>query len=134
MRLFFSLLSALYIFLIFYLGDSAVVNRISNFNPYSLLHIPLYGILSTFIFLSLQDQRKPKGKRSYLLTALIAGAVGIMDETYQSLLPQREASAGDVLLDLGGIFLALFIIKHTYPWWLNAFLGKKISGGKPFSE
>ncbi len=134
MRLIFAFLSACYIFLIFFLADSGVVNHLSHFNPYSLLHIPLYGLLALLIFLSLQDRQKPIVRTSYLVTGLIAGLVGIMDEVYQSLLPQREASAGDVLLDLGGIWLALLIIRYTYPWWSNGVLRKKTITERPLSE
>lgn len=133
MRLFFASLSACYIFLIFFLADSQVVNHLSHFNPFSLLHIPLYGVLALLIFPALQARNKPIAKTSYLLTALIAGTVGIMEETYQSLLPHREAAAGDVLLDLGGIAVALFIIKRAYPWWPNGLLRKKTIEERPFS-
>ncbi len=46
----FSILSLSYIAGIFLLADSPVVSEIAAFNPYSLLHIPLYGIL-TFLLL-----------------------------------------------------------------------------------
>jgi|YelNatPaOPRAMG01_1025707.scaffolds.fasta_scaffold15957_3 VanZ family protein len=112
MRLFFAVLSAGYIFLIFFLADSAAVNYLGHFNPFSLLHIPLYGVLTVLLFLSIHPEQKSAHKNAYLGAALIAGAVGILDELYQSFLPNREASGGDVLLDLIGIILALFISKR----------------------
>ncbi len=114
MRLFFAFLAGGYIFLIFFLADSSAVNHLGHFNPFSLLHIPLYGVLTVLLFLSIHPEQKSAHKNSYLGTALIAGAVGVLDELYQSFLPNREASGGDVLLDLIGIILALFISKRLH--------------------
>jgi VanZ family protein len=58
MNIFFSILSAAYIAAIFLLADSPVVNDVATFNPYSLLHIPLYGILTLLLILSFSNQRR----------------------------------------------------------------------------
>ncbi len=52
MRLFFTILSIVYIAGIFLFADSSVVSTLSSFNPYSLLHIPLYGILTFLLIFS----------------------------------------------------------------------------------
>jgi len=52
MRLLFSILLSIYIFCIFFLADSSVVSTLATFNPYSLLHIPLYGILTVLLIFS----------------------------------------------------------------------------------
>ena len=52
MRFFFVFLSAAYIAGIFLWADSSVVSELSAFNPYSLLHVPLYGILTVLLILS----------------------------------------------------------------------------------
>ena len=52
MRLIFSILSIAYIAGIFLFADSSVVSTLSSFNPYSLLHIPLYGILTLLLIFS----------------------------------------------------------------------------------
>ncbi len=57
MNLFFSILSVAYIAGIFLFADSPVVSDIAAFNPYSLLHIPLYGVLTILIILSLLPPR-----------------------------------------------------------------------------
>lgn len=114
MRIFFALISAIYIFSIFFLAESTLVNNLSGFNPFSLLHIPLYGLLSIFLFLSVQNRKSPPSKTSYLLVVIIAGVVGVLDEIHQSFLPTREASKGDVLLDLVGVFLGLLVIRHFF--------------------
>lgn len=52
MNPFFSILSLAYIAGIFLLADSPVVSDVAPFNPYSLLHIPLYGILTFLLIFS----------------------------------------------------------------------------------
>ena len=51
-RFIFTVLSISYITLIFLLAGSSIVSYLSVFNPYSLLHIPLYGILALLILFS----------------------------------------------------------------------------------
>jgi len=60
MRLLFTLLSAVYIAGIFLWADLSVVSAISAFNPYSVLHIPLYGILTVLLFFSLSPLKLRK--------------------------------------------------------------------------
>ncbi len=106
MNPFFSLLSAIYIFLIFWGADSPMLSQIGEFNPFSLLHIPLYGVLTLLLILALC----PGGKRTFFrlaAVALIALAVAILDEFHQSSIPTREGSISDVLLDAFGIFLVM---------------------------
>ena len=149
MRLFFSIVSMGYIFCIFFLADSSVVSTLSTFNPYSLLHIPLYGILTILLIFSFVpskfkstnqtnqisqrnlsrlsrsesvrgemrslfhwDQRNQKNQRNwknFLLPGGIASIVGIADEIHQAYVPGRDASVTDVLLDMVGIALVLFL-------------------------
>ena len=52
MRFLFTILSIVYIAGIFLFADSSVVSDLSSFNPYSLLHIPLYGILTFLLVCS----------------------------------------------------------------------------------
>ncbi len=52
MRILFSTLSIIYIACIFLLAGSSVVSDLSTFNPYSVLHIPLYGILTVLLIFS----------------------------------------------------------------------------------
>jgi hypothetical protein len=52
MRILFSILSMAYIIGIFLLADSSVVSDLAPLNPYSLLHIPLYGILTFLLIFS----------------------------------------------------------------------------------
>ena len=114
MRLIFSILSIAYVTGIFLLADSSLVSDLSKFNPFSLLHIPLYGILTFLLILSLMPLKfnptNPSNPRTYfLLTGAIASIVAIADEIHQVFVPGRDGSAMDVLLDIIGISLALFL-------------------------
>ena len=128
MRILFPLLSLFYIASIFILAGSPVAHTLSEFNPYSLLHIPLYGILAFLLSFSMvpiargskeasiqpsSDSTRPRSKGTVGLTVrlfvagAIALAVGIFDEVHQLSVPGRDASAIDVVLDMAGIALAL---------------------------
>jgi VanZ family protein len=125
MRIFFSILSIAYIAGIFLFADSSVVSTLAAFNPYSLLHIPLYGILTVLLIFSfvplkfkLLNSINPRNsinainainfRARYLLPGGIALIVAIADEIHQAYVPGRDASITDVLLDLVGIILVLF--------------------------
>jgi len=130
MRILFALFSFFYTAAIFILAGSPLVHTLSEFNPYSLLHIPLYGILTFLLVLSMVsiargskdgaiqpsgDPTRPrseetKGLKVHLLVAGgIAWAVGIFDEVHQLYVPGREGSVSDVALDTVGIAMALFL-------------------------
>jgi len=129
MRLFFSILSLAYISGIFLLADSPIVSSLAPFNPYSLLHIPLYGILTILLFFSIvpfkfklnsstnqidqKDQKDLTDQTDQINRLLIAGlisfGVAIVDEIHQFYVPGRDASIIDVFLDLIGITFVLFL-------------------------
>jgi len=127
MRILSSLLSILYIAAIFLLAGSPIVETLSTFNPNSLLHIPLYGILTVFLIFSISpitprrrsktappkptNQTKQINPRPRIFIAgLMALGVAIFDEIYQIYIPQRNASITDVVLDLIGISLVVTLI------------------------
>ncbi len=125
MRLIFSILSIAYIAMIFLWADSPVVSDLAPFNPYSLLHIPLYGILTillTFSFIPFKLKRNdpitelPDNLMTQLMRVhlFISGGisliVAIADEIHQSFIPTRDASILDVFLDFVGIIIVLFLV------------------------
>jgi hypothetical protein len=127
MRFFSKLASAAYVCGIFLLAGSPVVERLGQFNPYSLLHIPLYGILTLLLILSFPPQRKrfinptnstdsgdTSNSSNLVVAGIIALVVAIADEIYQSFISFRDASVTDVFLDLIGVLLALFLILYLY--------------------
>jgi VanZ family protein len=115
-QIFFSLLSICYIAAIFILAGSPIVRSLSLFNPYSLLHIPFYGILTLLLIFSfipmtyLPNNLMPR----FIIVGFIALAIAIADEIHQAYVPGRDASATDVLLDTLGISLVVFIIFRRY--------------------
>jgi len=112
-----------------------MVQDFSPFNPYSLLHIPLYGILTLLLIFScvrltfkskvlngpndLNNANDPKAPNNLshkrlLIAGFIALGVAISDEIHQAYIPSREASITDIFLDLIGIFLAMLLIVKLY--------------------
>ncbi len=104
-RLFFSFLSAAYITAIFLFAGSPIVTEISRFNPDSLLHIPLYGVLTALLDRSFGGA----GRIRFLLPAVVALGVAVADEVNQIFTAGREGSVTDVVLDLVGISLFLLL-------------------------
>jgi VanZ family protein len=126
MNPFFTVLSAAYIFGIFFLADSSAVSQIGEFNPYSLLHIPLYGVLTGLLLLAFASKPGTNIAIRYHLAAWIAVAVGILDEYHQTFIPSREGSVGDVFLDLLGVVLVVILARRVSPsLWLRPFQGRK---------
>ncbi len=127
MNPFFGLLSALYIFMIFFYADSSAVSAVSEFNPFSLLHIPLYGILTVLLLLSLASRGNFSRNVRYAWATIIALTTGILDEYHQSFIPSREASVGDVLLDFMGIVLVVISALRFPPaLWIQFF--RRVTG------
>jgi VanZ family protein len=129
MNPFFASLSAAYIFAIFFFADSPAVSQISEFNPYSLLHIPLYGVLAGLLLLALASKPGTNLAIRYHLAAWTAVVVGILDEYHQTFIPSREGSIGDVLLDILGVGLVVILARRVSPsLWLRPFRGRKGKG------
>jgi VanZ family protein len=119
---FFAVLSAAYIFGIFFFADSSVVSRINEFNPYSLLHIPLYGLLTVLLLLTFITKPGTNLTLRYRAAAWIAAAVGVIDEYHQSYIPSRDASVTDVFLDILGVGLAMILAWRVPPHrWMKPF-------------
>ncbi len=140
MRLIFFILSIAYIAVTFLLADTPMVSDLSAFNPYSLLHIPFYGILTFLLIFSffpfnfktnvpnvLNDPNVTNGRNAsahprlntsarlrFLISGFIASMVAIADEIHQSFIPTRDASILDVFLDFIGIVLTLFLLSKLY--------------------
>ena len=119
MRQFFSILSALYIAGIFIFPrmiPGSILSRV--WNPYSLLHIPMYGVLMVLLNLAFEPQiifqrKVSSGISFFFLPGGIATGVGILDEFHQVFIPYRSASVADVMLDIGGIVLAGILISFS---------------------
>jgi hypothetical protein len=143
MRIIFSIISIAYIAAIFLFAGSPMVSDLAPFNPYSLLHIPLYGILTALLILSFfpmklnrvnsfsrlrfNEPNVPNECNAFthtrihtsthirfFLSGVIALMVAIADEIHQSVIPTRNASITDVFLDAIGIVLVLFLLVKFY--------------------
>lgn len=149
MRILFSLLSIFYVASIFILAGFPVVHTLSEFNPYSLLHIPLYGILAFLLVFSMvpvtqgfkeasiqprsdSTRTRSKGTTGLKFRLFVAGgialAVGIFDEIHQLSVPRREGSVGDVALDMVGIAIALLL---CFVLFKTRFLNKPTKPAQP---
>ncbi|MCJ7746369.1 MAG: VanZ family protein [Desulfobacterales bacterium] len=113
MRPLFTILSIAYIATIFLFADSSVVSDLSSFNPYSLLHIPLYGILTALLIFSFVPF-KFNSRNHLFVAALFAFIVAIADEIHQAYVPGRDASLTDVLLDMAGIGIVIFFTSQLF--------------------
>ena len=133
MNPFFTVLSIIYVIGIFLLAGSPFISKIATFNLFSLLHIPLYGILTVFLVFSFfplprwrsytinqrnQIDQKDQANR-FLFAGLIALGVAVADEIHQAYIPGREASFTDVLLDAIGIALVLLLIHRIFRWKIS---------------
>jgi hypothetical protein len=128
MHIFFRVLSLFYVAAVFLLADSSAAKGLATVNRFSLLHIPLYGIMSLLLFLSITPVKFTQiaGRRLSIRTprinlklhcfiaGVIALGVAVADEYCQSFISTRAASAGDVLLDLVGIILSLVLVRRFY--------------------
>ena len=127
MNPFFIVLSAGYIFGIFFWADSPALSKISEFNLFSLLHVPFYGIMTGLLLLAFASRGKTNLNARFVLVALVATAVGILDEYYQSFIPTREASLGDIFLDIVGASLVMALAYRFPPYlWINLLKKLKI--------
>ena len=130
MTILFSLLSLFYIASIFILAGSPVTESLSEYNPYSLLHIPLYGILAFLLALSIVPVRRRPQNRSIqqddgltmpavkkraslklrlFVVGVVSLVVGSLDEVHQLYIPGRDGSIIDIGLDIVGIAVALVL-------------------------
>jgi VanZ family protein len=122
MRFLFSIFSIAYIAGIFLFADSSMVSDLSTFNPYSLLHIPLYGILTVLLIFSCARFKikttnpinSTNPTNLLAIAGFIAFFVAMADEIHQAYIPGRDASITDVLLDMVGIILVLFFAFRLY--------------------
>jgi VanZ family protein len=125
----FFLLSVGYVFVIIFLADSGAVSQIEAFNPYSLLHIPLYGLLTLLLLLSFCTGGGKYTRNRVITAGLIAGLVGALDEFHQIYIPTRDGSLGDVFLDILGAGLAILIFGRIYSAFFLKWRGPKVKGG-----
>jgi len=106
-----AILSLLYLILIFGLS-SIPGNNIGFISPYSyLLHILEYGGFAFILTMAVFKRYEAFYPYPVMSFAL---AISICDEIYQSAVPMRTSSALDVMADLLGIFLGIWVFAIIY--------------------
>ncbi|HEX6882048.1 MAG TPA: VanZ family protein [Planctomycetota bacterium] len=81
----------------------------------NLAHAPLFGLLALWLAAVVLRERdggwpRPSRARDALVLGLVL-AYGVLDELHQSRVPGRDASALDVLTDVVGALLVLWIVR-----------------------
>lgn len=100
-------LALLLIFAIFGMADSSLATGDLNFDPPldKMLHAGVYGTIAALVWIS-------GVVRSRLLAWLLVVGVGVCDELHQISIAGREASVLDLLADMAGIALALWLVSR----------------------
>lgn len=98
-------LAGLLIFLIFRMADSTLATGSLGLEPPldKLLHAAVYGSMAGLLRLAGVVRRVP------VLWLMLVG-VGVLDELQQMTIVGREASAADLLADMAGISVALWLV------------------------
>ena len=85
------------------------------FSEDKLIHIGEYTIFSILVSRAMFF-RVPARGQVFLFALLIAGTFGVLDETYQTLIPGRDSSYGDWVADIVGVVLgsSLYLLWKFY--------------------
>lgn len=75
------------------------------------LHLGEYGLFGILVARAV-NTRVTASSRIFLITLLVAGLFGILDESYQSIIPGRDSSVSDWIADVIGILLG----SRAYLW------------------
>lgn len=109
--------SALGIGLIIIAGSSVPGSNIPKafqLTPDKLIHCVEYFVLG--IFLSRWSRLEFSSKRNYVLLTLVIGSLfGILDESYQRLIPGRTPDLWDWVLDTIGVVLSVLVASFIWP-------------------
>lgn len=104
-----------YIGLIFWLGSAPALAAVRSSDAgrvlLNLYHVPLYAGLAYWVLqlVSRGEGLAARPWRRAALTFAVAASVALLDELYQVVLPSRDASLGDLALDVVGIAGALAV-------------------------
>lgn len=69
-----------------------------------VIHFGEYGLFG-FLVAKAMNTRVTASGRIFLITLLLAGLFGMLDELYQSIIPGRDSSVNDWIADVAGILL-----------------------------
>ena len=78
----------------------------------NILHIPLYAILTVLWYHALQN--RDSSSKALLVSCLISGTYGIMDEVHQYFVPGRYLSVLDMGLNIVGCGLTVLFLNAKF--------------------
>ena len=87
--------------------------------PDKLVHAVEYAVLGVLALRAATD-RGPVSRRAFWLAIAFAALIGVLDENYQRLVPQRESSAADWVADLVGTFAGVSLAASRFGRVLRA--------------
>lgn len=89
------------------------LDRVKNIDK--LFHIGAYGLLSFILYFALYFQNKIFLLKKYpgMFTFLFTAIIGTINELFQIFIPARTLNILDILSNLVGILLTIFIIKAS---------------------
>ena len=76
----------------------------------NLLHIPAYAVL-VILWMRSFDYQKIKLYKALIITAFVTFSFSVLTEAYQVFIPERDASLGDLALNIIGCVTGLIIYK-----------------------
>ena len=79
---------------------------------HNLAHIPIFGILA-FLWIRTFDKNRIQLKKAFLYTVVITVFYAVLDEFHQLFVLGRDASVGDIFLDITGCLVGM------YAYWVN---------------
>jgi VanZ family protein len=76
-----------------------------------VLHVAEYAVLGLLLLLPVRDL----GWRGRGLALALGSAYAVLDELHQSFVPNRFADAGDVVMDVAGLLVAVAVHMAVWP-------------------
>ena len=108
-----AILAALYTILLFAVSSLAIqsgsvlaASTASRKIIQNLLHIPAYAILA-ILWMRSFDYKKIALYKALIITAFVIFLFSVITEAYQVLIPERDASLGDLGLNIMGCLIGL---------------------------
>ncbi len=80
------------------------------FSHVKVVHIIEYGVLSLLFYLGLSNTIDAKSSKLAIYSVGLSTLYGITDEIHQLFIPSRSASIYDVITDLSGSSLFIFLL------------------------
>ena len=93
-------------------GSALAATSFSRKIIQNLLHIPAYAVL-VILWMKSFDYKKITLYKALILTAFVTLSFSVLTEAYQIFIPERDASLGDLALNVIGCLTGLVIYKKS---------------------